>query len=246
MSSINPYILLTQFMERIAVKNSSFILTPKQFEKKYYKSAYNYNKVFWIPNTCRKNNLISCKSKINKFGLSIVYSGSLQSIYLIDEIILAMRLIKNENITLNILGDGPELKKLKTLSKDDKRIKFKRWVSGDDYWRILENSDIGYFSTIDMKINKYGFSSNKISDYLSRGKPILAHVSNGVHNLLESNCALQSRPGDKKGLALNIKKFANQHALLNKMGVSAKKYYSKFYDYDTVIKNLVNTINNTI
>ena len=67
-----------------------------------------------------------------------------------------------------------------------------------------------------MKINQYGYSSNKISDYLSFGKPILAHVSEGFDHAVQSNIALVSTPGDIAQLAKNIRKLHDDKTSISK------------------------------
>ena len=95
-----------------------------------------------------------------------------------------------------------------------------------------------------MEINKYGFSSNKISDYLSMGKPILAHVSQGAAGLIRSNAALASNPGDVESLAGNIQRFLVNRELINVMGAAARQYYLECYEYDSVVLKLARLISN--
>ena len=93
-----------------------------------------------------------------------------------------------------------------------------------------------------MEINKYGFSSNKISDYLSLGKPILAHVSKGATGLIRSNAAIPSSPGDIESLTQNIQTLFNDRELLKIMGTAARQYYSDCYEYDRVVLKLARLI----
>ena len=242
MSIFSPYVISAKFMEYIAVRKSSFIITPKELEKNYYLDKYKFEDVFWIPNTSKRN--LPMSEPKAKGYFTILYAGSLQSIYKIDDIILAVRESNDKRISLVILGDGP--KNLRTLVNDDDRIQFRDWVMGEEYFKVLNTADICYFSTADMIINRYGFSSNKISDYLSNGKPILAHTSNGLHGLVNFGAALQSFPGDIKSLQLNILRLIDHPNELKSMKVAAKKYYLEYYEYDKVIDNLArlfNTIN---
>ena len=89
-----------------------------------------------------------------------------------------------------------------------------------------------------MAINKYGFSSNKISDYLSLGKPILTHCIEGSDHLVSSGVALQSSPGDIKCLADNIKKLYYERQRIDDMSKKARDYYDEYYDYDSVVEKL--------
>lgn len=239
----HPYVFLAGMMEKLAVKYSDFILTPKEFEYRYYDEKYSVNNVHWIPNTSKSMREIS-RNNYSNCHLSIVYSGSLQAIYNVDQIIEAILNLPEAPISLIILGDGPELSMLKDLVGSDSRITFAGWLTGDAYNKVLSETDICYFSTSDMDINKYGFSSNKISDYLARGKPILAHVSFGAEGLVSSGSALQSNPGDIKNLLNNIERFINEPRLSEEMSLSSRKYYYDSYEYTNVVNKLARLILN--
>lgn len=243
MTYLNPYVLLSRAMERVAVKNSDFILTPKEFEAHYYNEEYAFENVHWVPNTS-KSTTDSIVRKRDDNSLSIIYSGSLQSIYNVDQLINAIRNLPNSSLSLTILGDGPELDSLKCSAGTDTRIVFSGWLTGDMYIKALAASDICFFSTADMEINKYGFSSNKISDYLSMGKPILAHVSQGAVGLIRSNAALASNPGDVESLAGNIQRLLVDPELMDVMRAAARQYYLECYEYDSVVLKLARLISN--
>ena len=176
--------------------------------------------------------------------MSIIYSGSFQSIYNVDQLIIAIRMLPDPRLSLTILGDGPELVQLRELAGSDSRILFAGWLTGDRYNKALNDADVCFFSTADMDINQYGFSSNKISDYVSRGKPILAHVSQGAEGLVRSKSALQSNAGDLEALARNIQRFLDDPKLIDEMGVASIQYYSECYEYDSVVKKLARLIAN--
>ena len=108
-------------------------------------------------------------------------------------------MLPDPRLSLTILGDGPELRHLRELAGSDSRM-FAGWLTGDSYSKALDDACVCFFSTVDMDINQYGFSSNKISDYVS-GKPILAHVSQGAEGLVRSKSALQSNAGDIEALS---------------------------------------------
>lgn len=237
MSRLHPYVLLTGVMEHLAVKYSDFILTPKEFENHYYSEKYSIDKVYWVPNTSKQPSKNVCKEHFGQ-SMSIIYSGSLQSIYNVDQLIVAIRMLPDPRLSLTILGDGPELRHLRELAGSDSRISFAGWLTGDSYSKALDDACVCFFSTADMDINQYGFSSNKISDYVSRGKPILAHVSQGAEGLVRSKSALQSNAGDIEALSKNIQRFLDEPQLIDDMGAASLQYYSDFYKYDSVVQRL--------
>ena len=240
MSKLNPYSIMCCFSEYFAISKASFVITPKQNEFKYYSNRYNYKNVIWVPNTSKKRFIRPLHSKSDSStSMTILYAGSLDTIYLIDELIEAVKIINQTKIKLLILGEGRKKKHLRSIAKNSLNIRFIGWVHGNAYFKYLANADICFFGTSNMEINKYGFSSNKISDYLSLGKPILAHCVDGIDHLVSSGVALQSKPGDIKCLANNIRLLWSKRKLLDQMSKKASDYYSKHYDYDNVIKKLI-------
>ena len=57
---------------------------------------------------------------------------------------------------------------------------------GSEYSEAIHEADICFFGTKDMAINEYGFSSNKLSDYLCYGKPVLMHCSTGAEDIVNA------------------------------------------------------------
>ena len=76
-----------------------------------------------MPNTS-KSTTDNIVRKRDDDSLSIIYSGSLHSIYNVDQLINAIRTLPHSSLSLTILGDGPEKNSLKCLAGTDTRIVF--------------------------------------------------------------------------------------------------------------------------
>ena len=240
MSKLSPYSLMCSYSERFAISRAKFVITPKQKEFEYYCKYYDFNRVYWIPNTSkRQSKKVPLQAKSHSINtLTILYSGSLDTIYLIDELIKAVRILKDIKLEVLILGEGRKKEYLRNLSEGKSNINFIGWANGDAYIKYLATADVCFFGTTSMAINKYGFSSNKISDYLSFGKPILTHCIEGIDHLVSNGVALQSNPGDIKCLAGNIKKLYYERQRIDDMSKKARDYYDEYYDYDSVVEKL--------
>ena len=76
------------------------MINQKEFE--YYCKHYDFNRVYWIPNTSKRQSTLPLRVKSHSINtLTILYSGSLDTIYLIDELIKAVRILKD--IKLKVL-----------------------------------------------------------------------------------------------------------------------------------------------
>ncbi|MDB9986895.1 glycosyltransferase [Candidatus Pelagibacter sp.] len=114
----------------------------------------------------KKNKKI--KNKKNKI---ILYSGTIGGHTGLEILIKAFKKIKLNNLELWICGQGND-KKIESLLKEDKRIKFFGFVSNSKLIKICSQADI-FVNPRPININQYNFPS-KLLFYLNFKKPIIS------------------------------------------------------------------------
>ncbi|MBS4200595.1 glycosyltransferase [Bacillus sp. FJAT-49732] len=110
----------------------------------------------------------------------IVYTGSIEKRYGIKNIVEGFRLVKNENIILEIYGRGDYEDELKKVSTIDERIRYRGFVSNEDILKIQRGADflINARSAEDEYV-KYSFPS-KTLEYMLSGTPLITTMLPGI------------------------------------------------------------------
>lgn len=121
--------------------------------------------------------------------LVIGYAGSIGLSNGLDSFInVILRLKSFTSIHFKLLGDGEFREKYREQLRDCPNVIFLDKVTKKEVPQFLAQCDIVYFSSLNSRVWKYGWSPNKIIDYMSAGKPILASYSGYVSMINEANC----------------------------------------------------------
>jgi glycosyltransferase involved in cell wall biosynthesis len=173
------YIIFPKLVNRVVVISSRL--------KRYFELFYNVpvsSIVALSPSSLishRVDNKFQYNRKIKdrKSGLSLTFAGSLIASEGVDDLIDSFVLLSNQyhDILLNIAGfslvrSPIEIKDKIVKSGKFPLIKFHGYLSGDDVTFMLNNSDILVLPKLNVKYNRFGFST-KIAEYVMFGKVIV-------------------------------------------------------------------------
>lgn len=116
----------------------------------------------------------------NSDFIKVVYTGSLEKRYGIDNIVEAFILMNNEKVIFEIYGRGDYEEELKEICKINKNIRYKGFVSNEEVLNIQRNADflINARSPED-KYVKYSFPS-KTLEYMISGTPLISTMLPGI------------------------------------------------------------------
>lgn len=140
---------------------------------------------------------------------------------------------------LLIIGDGPELGRLKQLASSlrlDKRVIFHPAVPHQQLPRYYASSDVGIFPSIGDEA--FGIT---IAEAMSCGKPVIASHIGGIPEVVgnEGNCGLLVPLGDSRKLAQAMARLAADHTLRKKMGYAARLRITKNFTWELAIERLL-------
>jgi glycosyltransferase involved in cell wall biosynthesis len=99
---------------------------------------------------------------------------------------------------------------------------------------LLAAADVVWLGTRKLKnLYKYGFSFNKLFEYLAAGKPIIFSVNSDYNPVKEAGAGLTVPPGDPEALSRDIIKLYKMPAKERvKMGEKGTSYAKKFHDME--------------
>ena len=136
-------ISLQKMIRNWSINKSNLIITPSQ-HLKYFIDKIGFDKNIFVINNgvnIEQHNKVVLQNNI----IQLLVVSRLVSQKNIDSIIKAVKVMENENIILNIVGDGSEINNLKLLVKKyelDKQINFIGKIENTKLNEYLKNADI--------------------------------------------------------------------------------------------------------
>lgn len=218
-------------LEIEALKKINYILTCSEVEKKYfslYKSAHN---ICCIPNGVKKNQLKATlnKSKNILFMGLLSYGPNADGIrYYLEEIHPLVKKMDKE-ITVTIIGRNPS-DWLQEKAKNDNTILVKGFVDSVDV--ELQKA------TVCICPIRYGSGTRlKVLEYMAAGKPVISTAigAEGITAKVDKEIIIADEPNI---FAEKILELINNKEKATQIGLSAKTFTEKNYNWDFITKKL--------
>ena len=176
------------------------------------------------------------KKKTNEIWLA--YCGTLGSSYDLTCLIDALDILKNPQLRLIVMGDGPKKAEFERYAKEKKvNIVFTGRLSYDSMYSLLSACDI----TVNPIANMAAQSIiNKHADYVASGLPVVSTQENEEYrNLVEEyQMGFNCRNNDSDDLADKIKKLVDDDELRVQMGENARRCAEECFDRKVTYKLL--------
>lgn len=166
--------------------------------------------------------------------LIILYSGVFHKIQNLDIIIEAARLLKENNIIINLIGATQEERKAyeQKISKYElHNINIHEWIKNEDLISFFLQADV----LISTRTEGIDYPM-KIFEYLSYGKCILASnrpIHTGVLND-ETACLFEPNPED---LAKKITHLESNPEIIREYGKKAKELFEEKYSFERMVSD---------
>jgi len=250
-SKWHPFIVLMQFAENFAYKNSDYVVSilPNAYE--YMKShGLPYFKYIHIPNGINLKDWQESNEEAPKMHKELIenlkmkgkviigYLGTHGRANALDILLDAANLLNEEkNLAIILVGDGPEKEKLieKTELYKLKNVYFLPSVSKLAIPQIIEMMDALYVGCKNLPLYKYGVSANKIYDYMMSGKPIIQSISAGNDIVKNAKCGISVPAEDSRQIAIAIKKLMSMTKEEREiLGTNGRNYVLKYHTYEVL------------
>lgn len=166
----------------------------------------------------------------------LIYAGSLDKDYGTKEIIQALNLLKEENITLKLLGKfetdwfEQEIKSLPGFGK----VEYLGRVNRDEVQKNIIDADIGLSYDYPVPRFKVGLST-KVLEYMALGLPVIVarmDVSVDQEIVEAENCGLAVEPTNPYELAKAIKYLIENPGIRKEMGKNGRKAVLEKYNWE--------------
>ena len=223
-------ISLQKMIRNWSINNSNLIITPSQHLKNFIDKIGFDKNIFVINNgvNIEQHNKVVLENNI----IQLLVVSRLVSQKNIDSIIKAVKVMENENIILNIVGDGSEINNLKLLVKKyelDKKINFIGKIENTKLNEYLKNADIF------IQASNYEGLPHSILEAMNFEIPILSTDVGGCSVLLNKGERgyIIPMPVSEVEISEGIRKIINNKNEAKSKARLAKNYLNQEHNFNT-------------
>ena len=223
-------ISLQKMIRNWSINKSNLIITPSQHLKNFIDKIGFDKNIFVINNGVNIEQLNKVVLENNIIQLLVV--SRLVTQKNIDSIIKAVKVMENENIILNIVGDGSEINNLKLLVKKyelDKKINFIGKIENTKLNEYLKNADIF------IQASNYEGLPHSILEAMNFEIPILSTDVGGCSILLNKGERgyIIPMPVSAVEISEGIRKIINNKNEAKSKARLAKNYLNQEHNFNT-------------
>ena len=253
-SKYNPFVLLLSFVEKfgyeksdlvvgtmpnllphiqgITKKSVQFSCIPFGFSLKDYENNYSSPNFSWI-------------EKIPNNRLIIGYAGSIGLTNGLETFVNVIKMCENSSsVFFVILGDGDLKQKFVKELENNSNVVFLPKVNRHEVRFVLQKCDVLYFSALNSRVWEYGWSPNKLIDYMLSGKPILASYSGFVSMINEAQSGFIVPSSDESALFSKINEISLLPSeMLTEMGERGRKWIIENRQWETLASEYLKILN---
>ncbi len=232
------YRLFEGISRKIYRSADKLLVTSKSFSE-HLSQAFDIptDRIDYLPQYAEEQFLNLLPKKTGE-EFTLMFAGNIGAAQSIDTIIGAARMLKNENISFCILGDGSELFSLKEQAKDLPRVSFLGRKPLSEMPKYYEAADA---MLITLKGDTVGNTTlpGKVQTYMAAAKPIVGAIDGETSDVLNEAQGGYCVPAeDAEALAKAIKALAASGEA-EKIGLKNRDYYMKHFSKERFLERLV-------
>ena len=165
----------------------------------------------------------SIRNRKKTLKFKLLFVGNLTKIKGVDDLIKSLTLIKNnKNISLTIIGDGPEFNNLQDLIWKEKLQKFVQFLGSRPPNKI--QADMLKHDCLILPSWSEG-TPNVVKEAMACALPIIATNIGGIPEIIIDNInGLLFKPGDTKKLAKHMEYLNQNRQEAIEMGLQGRKF----------------------
>jgi glycosyltransferase involved in cell wall biosynthesis len=253
-SKYNPFYMLLAYIEKKGYHNSDVIIGTMPNLKEHVATVLNEQKsVIWMPHLINPSvihadaHIYSNEIKgIRAKGYShiIGYAGSINRSSSIELLLQGAAKLKEKNIAIVLLGNGPllaELKEKYTLAN----VIFFNKTPQNQVVAFLKDCDFLYDGYLKSEVYKFGNSRNKYVEYCLAAKPLLVSYEGFDFFIEQYKCGVVVKPESVNDLVKGVEWLVQKDAqVLKEMGENAFNFAEDNLQICNQVNKLLSALNN--
>jgi len=258
MSPKHPFIVLMQWAENFAYRHADRVVSILPNAAQHMKEhGMAMEKLVHIPNgidiadwgvpwkPVPETHAIAIRSARQRGRFLLGYAGSHNISNALYTLVQAAQLLKSENITILMVGQGTEKDRLVALARNlgAENMIFLPPVAKEFIPALLSAMDALYIGWQKRAIYCFGTSPNKLLDYMMAGKPIIHSVEAANDMVKEVGCGISVPPENPQAVAEAVKRLmAMDEAERIGMGQRGKTYVMANHSYAHLARKFIDCI----
>lgn len=242
------------YIEKVLYKNADKIITLTANKDYYISVGVDEKKVEIVSNGVdleKYDSLLKEESPVklleNKFN--VLYTGAHGTANCLDNILEVAKLIKNDDIVFNFIGEGEKKEELIKKSEEYnlKNVRFYPPINKNLIPNTLKNGDVMIVVAKNTPLYKYGISFNKIFEYFASSKPIIfsGNVANDMVKEANAGISVEAENIEKiKEAVLSLYSVSKSEREV--LGKNGRKYVEENYDTKVLSKKIEKIILNLL
>ena len=242
------------YIEKVLYKNADKIITLTANKDYYISVGVDEKKVEIVSNGVdleKYDSLLKEESPVklleNKFN--VLYTGAHGTANCLDNILEVAKLIKNDDIVFNFIGEGEKKEELIKKSEEYnlKNVRFYPPINKNLIPNTLKNGDVMIVVAKNTPLYKYGISFNKIFEYFASSKPIIfsGNVANDMVKEANAGISVEAENIEKiKEAVLSLYNMSEEERKI--LGKNGRKYVEENYDTKVLSKKIEKIILNLL
>ena len=253
-SEYNPFYMLLAHIEKKGYQNSDVIVGTMPNLKEHVANVLNESKsVIWMPHLINPSvihadaHIYSNEIKgIRAKGYShiIGYAGSINRSSSIELLLQGADKLKEKNIAIILLGNGPllaELKEKYTLAN----VNFFNKTPQNQVVAFLKECDFLYDGYLKSETYKFGNSRNKYVEYCLAAKPMLVSYEGFDFFIEQYKCGVVVKPESVDDLLKGVEWLVQKDTqVLKEMGENAFNFATENLQISIQVNKLLSALNN--
>lgn len=241
-------------IEKVLYKNADKIVTLTANKDYYVSVGVDEKKVEILPNGVdleEYDSLVGEESPINflENKFNILYTGAHGMANCLEIILEVAKLIKNDDIIFNFIGEGEKKEELikKVKEYNLKNVNFFHPINKNFIPSTLKNGDIMIVAAKNTTLYKYGISFNKMYEYFASSKPIIfsGNVANDMVKEANAGISVEAENIEKvKEAVLTLYKMSKEEREI--LGKNGRKYVEENYDTKVLFKKIEKIVLNLL
>ena len=169
----------------------------------------------------------------------VFYYGNMLPLHGLGVVIEAMRLLKDQNIELDLIGGKHNVKKMVEQARHDGlNINYKTWVPFNKLPKYMQQADVCLGGPFGDTVQSQFVITGKTYQFLQMGRPVIIGENLESGQFTDKKDAIIVKQASPLTLSEAIL-WASQHPVqLNKIGQAGKKLYQREFSNQRLIKQL--------
>lgn len=240
---------LLRLLEKFLYKKARKIITLLPLAKDYITAlGISQGKIVWISNGVDVSNFQGEEGKKAGDYFKIIYLGAHGVANALDVVLNVARIIQDKQynkIKFIFVGDGLEKENLINYKNkiNLKNVEFYESITKKEVPLMLAQANVLIISQRKINLYKYGFSYNKLFDYMAAKKPIILAGSPANDLVAKAKCGISTPPENpKKTAEAIIRLYKMSFREREEIGQRGRKYVEKCYSIPVLVDKLEEVI----